>query len=167
MSKFEELCSALKKYRQDWSNYRAEGKHFCMIMIDKYIKYLGIQHDKIDFVPLDKEPEPNKRYVITDAVHIDSDTFFHLGVRIILHEGDRQNRQERLLIKFMFKKIGNGKFLVKIDEIDPIYTINADNEDDFKTFFDFLQSQILEYYDDGLEIFLAQSKPRIGFSTGD
>jgi hypothetical protein len=67
----------------------------------------------------------------------------------------------------MFKKIGNGKFLVKIDEIDPIYTINADNEDDFKTFFDFLQSQILEYYDDGLEIFLAQSKPRIGFSTGD
>jgi len=148
MSKFEELCSTYKKAVDAWWAYRDEGLQFVRMLIARYLTYLKLPQSDWRFVPVGKEPEPNRTYNCLEAMHLHQDTFWHLGFQIPMYVAPNEYPRQRLLIHFMFRKADDQTFLVKIAANDPGHTIAMDQEDTFTVFFDFLQLQILRHFED-------------------
>ncbi len=165
MSKFGELCKSYKTSRDNYFSYRDESVGFARELMDKYIEYLQVPKENFKFVPLDKDPKPDTRYSLFAAIHLNNDSFWHLGLQITIYSALNEFPQQPILVRFMFKKTDKNTFSIKISEQDSGHSICRENESDFSEFFEFLQSQIRDNFENGLQEFLEQSAPirTIGF----
>lgn len=168
MSKFDELCGAYKTSREKYFAYRDESYSFAQALVGGYINYLEVPKEQFKFIPLDKDPEKNTTYTLLGAIHLADDAHWHLGFQIILYSEPNAQPQQPVLIKFMFKKVGDRVFNVKISEDDSGHEIDASSNSDFEGFFDFLQRQIKNHFENSLQDFLEESAPlrTIGFIQG-
>ena len=153
-----------KNSRETYFEYRNRGFNFAGELIRRYVEYLGIPNEQFRFVPLDEDPKPNTTYTLFGAIHLNDDSFWHLGLQITIFTAPNEYPQQPLLIKFMFKASENG-YLIRISEDDPGRNISLGNEKEFLAFFDFLQTMIQQSFETGLQRFLEQSAPlrTIGF----
>ena len=86
VTKFDELCAAFAESRSKFFKYRDECLGLATKLISGLVQYLEIPRDCVSFVPLDKEPEPDRQYHIIGAMHLDDDTFWHVGVQLRIYE---------------------------------------------------------------------------------
>jgi len=165
MSKFGELCHAYKVSRDKYFSYRDESFEFARELIGLYTEYLAIPKEQFKFIPLDEEPTPNSTYSLFGAIHLNEDTYWHLGLQITIYTSPNIFPHQPIMIRFMFKKSQDNKYFVKISDSDPGHNIEQGNKPQFIAFFDFLQDQIRSHFEDGLQEFLEQSAPlrTIGF----
>lgn len=165
MTRFDELCFAYRTSREKFFSYREDGFMFAGDLVSRYQKFLGVTNDCFVFVPTDKPAKPETTYTLFGAIHLNDDTYWHLGLQFTLFTAPNAYPQQPVLIVFRFKKIGEKKYHVKISEEDSGHEITCGNEAEFNAFFDFLQQQIVAHFEDGLQEFLEQSAPlrTIGF----
>ena len=165
MTKFDTLCTAYKTSRKTNFSYRDEGINFARELIAKYIKFLEVPEDYFRFVPMDETPKSNTTYSLFGAIHLNDDTYWHLGLQLTLFTAPNEYPRQPILIVFRFKQIADKKFEVKISEEDSGHQISCGIESEFNDFFEFLQKQIVASFEDGLQEFLEQSAPlrTIGF----
>ena len=81
MTKFDTLCTAYKTSRKTNFSYRDEGINFARELIAKYIKFLEVPEDYFRFVPMDETPKSNTTYSLFGAIHLNDDTYWHLGLQ--------------------------------------------------------------------------------------
>lgn len=164
MSKFSDICTAYSTSRTTYFEYRDRSFSFAGELIRRYVQYLEIPAERFRFVPLNEEPKPNTTYTLAGAIHLDDDTYWHLGLQIMIFTSSNAYPQQPVLIRFMFKA-AEGGYHIRISENDDGHVIHAGNETEFTTFFDFLQLQIRQNFLTGLQCFLEQSAPlrTIGF----
>lgn len=168
MTKFSDLCTSYKTSRETYFEYRNRSYDFASELIRRYVQFLGIPNEQFRFVPLDEVPKPNTTYTLFGAIHLNDDSFWHLGLQITIFTAPNEYPQQPLLIKFLFKEAENG-FRILISEDDPGHIIHLGNESEFLAFFDFLQHTIQQSFETGLQRFLEQSAPlkTIGFIQND
>ncbi|MBU2840921.1 hypothetical protein HF670_15600 [Acidithiobacillus thiooxidans] len=168
MTKFLDLCNSYKISRETYFKYRDRSFLFARELIRRYADYLGIPEEQLRLVPLNEEPNPNKTYSLFDAIHLNDDSFWHLGLQITIFTAPNQYPRQTLLITFLFKETDSG-FRILISEDDPGHIINTGNESEFLAFFDFLQDTIQQNFETGLQRFLDTSAPlrTIGFIQND
>lgn len=165
MTKFDELCAAYKTSRETYFAYRNDGFKFAMELMSRYKEFLGVQSEYFRFVPADETPKPDTTYTIPGAIHLNDDTYWHLGLLLTLFTAPSEYPQQPVLIVFRFKQISGKKYQLKISEEDTGHEITCGDESQFNMFFEFLQAQIVVHFENGLQEFLEQSAPlrTIGF----
>lgn len=165
MTKFDELCSAYKKSRENYFSFRDDGFEFARELMSRYKAFLGVPSDYFHFLPTDQPVKPGTTYSIFGAIHLNDDTYWRLGLRLTLFSAPNEYPQQPVLVIFRFKKTDEKKYQVKISEEDLGHEISCGNETEFKAFFEFLQQQIVAHFEAGLQEFLEQSAPlrTIGF----
>ncbi|EPA9110275.1 hypothetical protein ACQ711_001140 [Serratia liquefaciens] len=165
MSKFEEICAAYKVSKDKYNTYRTESMDFAVSFGRKYIQYLGLEKQYFRWVPEDDQNTASTGITIPGAMHLDDDSYWHLGLKIRVFSAPNVMPQQDLLIIFMFKKVANGEFAIKIRDDDKPHIIEMDKDASYTVFFSYLQKLILDIYQDDLEDFLQSEKSsrRIGF----
>ncbi len=105
MSKFEELCNAYAKSRNDYFSYQDESFKFASSLINNFIDYLEVPEEQIKYIPTNIEPVKDMIYTIWGSIHLDKDTFWHLGVLLTLYEKPNIFPHQPIKIEFLFKKM--------------------------------------------------------------
>ncbi|ATM05101.1 hypothetical protein [Raoultella planticola] len=165
MSKFEEICAAYKVSRDNFHAYRNRSMDFALSLGHKYIQYLGITKENFRWVPEQDSSTEKEGFTIPGAMHLDDDTYWHLGLKIKIFTAPNVFPQQELLIIFKFKEKEEKVFEVMIDNVDKKHDIEIWIDASYTVFFNHLQEVILAMYQDGLDNFLAsqQENRKIGF----
>jgi hypothetical protein len=168
MSKFSDLCASYAASRNTYFAYRDQSYAFARELISRYIAYLEIPEKNFRFEPLDKDPKPGSTYSLPGAIHLNEDTYWHLGFEVTLFTAPNEYPQQPVLFSFMFKGAKDA-FHIRISEDDAGHLIHPGNESEFTAFFEFLQRQVQRSFETELQCFLEQSAlPRkIGFIQSD
>ncbi|MDS3859226.1 hypothetical protein RIF25_00255 [Thermosynechococcaceae cyanobacterium BACA0444] len=96
------------------------------------------------------------KYTLFGAMHLDDDTFWHIGLQITLFTAPNEYPQQPVLIRFMLKAENDG-YRVKITQTDKGHLLHAGNDAEFSGFFNDLQQIIRKNFEVGLQHFLEQS----------
>ncbi|OJT38445.1 hypothetical protein [Serratia plymuthica] len=165
MSKFEEICAAYKDSKENFNSYRKESMDFAISLGGKYIQYLGVGKEHFRWVPEAEQDTKSTGFTIPGAMHLDEDTYWHLGLKIRVFSAPNIMPQQDVFIVFMFKKVADCEYAIKLRSDDKPFIIETDKDTSYTVFFNYLQKLILEIYQDDLTNFLesAQSSRRIGF----
>lgn len=165
MSKFKEICTAYKVSQDNFNAYRNRSMDFALSLGHKYIKYLGITKENFRWVPVQDTSTEDEGFTIQGAMHLDDDTYWHLGLKIKVFTAPNALPQQRLLIIFKFKQKEKDTFEVMVDGYDKKHIIATDGDASYTVFFNHLQKIIMSLYEDDLDNFLATQKENrtIGF----
>ncbi|MBE0328507.1 hypothetical protein [Klebsiella pneumoniae] len=165
MSKFEEICGAYKVSRDNYHDYRNRSMDFALSLGHKYIQYLGITKENFRWVPEQDSSTEKDGFTIPGAMHLDDDTYWHLGLKIKIFTAPNVFPQQELLIIFKFKEKEEKVFEVMIDNVDKKHDIETWIDASYTVFFNHLQDVILALYQNDLNNFLAsqQENRKIGF----
>ncbi|HIE4801236.1 TPA: hypothetical protein ACXNDR_003952 [Serratia marcescens] len=165
MSKFEEICSAYKVSKENFNSYRRESMSFAVSLGQKYVQYLGVDADHFWWVPEAEQDKANTNFTIPGAMHLDDDTYWHLGLKLRIYSARNVMPQQDVFIVFMFKKVADCEFAIKVRADDTPHIIETDKDPSYEVFFNHLQELILDIYKNDLDDFLQSEKPsrRIGF----
>ncbi len=133
-------------------------------VVNGFIEYCGIPPNQILFLPCDKEPDENSRYTMPGAMHLDEDTYWHLGLQITLYEKPNIFPHQPIFFKICVKD-KDGDLFVKLDQEKEPQKINLSSRDDLNVFFDKLVSLIIRYFKEGLQEFLEKETiiKKLGF----
>ncbi|QLV87827.1 hypothetical protein HV265_12955 [Citrobacter sp. RHBSTW-00678] len=165
MSKFQEICAAYKDSQDSFIAYRTKSTDFAIGLGNRYIKYLGITKENFRWVPATDTSTERDGITIPGAMHLDDDTYWHLGMRIKIFSALNVFPQQSLLIIFKFKQKDKDTFEVMVDGDDKRCVIDTSSDASYTVFFDHLQKIIMGLYEDDLANFLAsqQETRTIGF----
>ncbi|EMQ4185807.1 TPA: hypothetical protein ACKPVS_001302 [Serratia marcescens] len=165
MSKFEDICAAYKVSKENFNSYRKESMDFAIHLGGRYRQYLGVETDHFRWVPESKQDDKSTDFTIPGAMHLDDDTYWHLGLKLRVYSAKNVMPQQDVFIVFMFKKIADCEYAIKVRAADSPHTIETDKDASYTVFFNYLQNLILEIYKDDLTNFLQseQQSRRIGF----
>jgi len=165
MSKFEELCKSYATARENYFNYRNACWDFASHLVSGMIDYFQCPKEQVKFIPLKGDEKPGSVYTLMGAMHLDDDTFWHLGVGLTLYIAPNVFPHETILLPLLIKKV-TDYFIVKLDGHQKEFKIHIDKTDEFDTFYEFVFQQIQETYEKGLQRFLDQNEAtrKIGFT---
>ncbi|HBX8459029.1 TPA: hypothetical protein MII19_16045 [Klebsiella pneumoniae] len=165
MSKFEEICAAYKVSQDNYSTYRELSAAFAIGLGRRYIQYLGLTKANFKWVPENDTSTEKEGITIPGAMHLDDDTYWHMGLKIKIFSAPNVYPQQRLLIIFKFKQKDKSKFEVMVDGDDKKHIIETDGDASYTVFFNHLQKIIMGLYENDLDNFLAsqQENRTIGF----
>ena len=164
MSKFEELCKAYATSRKNYFDYRETCSKFAHTLVRGMVDYFGCPKGQVKFIPLNKEVESGSIYTVMGAIHLDDDTFWHLGVRLTLYKAPNIFPHQPFLLRLLIKKV-DDYFTVKLRTEGPEFKVHEDKPDEFNSFYEFIFDLIKEDLEKGLQRFLEQNETvrKIGF----
>ncbi len=157
MTKFESLCSAYKKARDNYVSQRENGFLFAQDLINRYIQYLGVPRACFRFVPTDPAMKAKATKSILGAIHHNDDSYWHLGLQLTLFTAPKGYPEQPILVVFRYKQIADKVFDVKISDDDPGHRITREAHADYLAFFEFLQGNIVRFFESGLQQFSAET----------
>ena len=156
MTKYEEILKSYKTAMKRYADYRKECWRFAHKLVNGLINYLKCPKELVMFDPLNREIKEGQIFTLEGAMHLEDDTFWHLGIGINLYR-EPNIIQERVKLCIMIKG-SNKHFIVKLEGINKEFEIDENKPEEFKTFYDFIFKQITEFYDKGLIQFLEKDK---------
>jgi hypothetical protein len=164
VTKFDELCQAYATSRKNYFDYRDTCRDFINRLVKKTIKYLEIPEEQCKVIPLNQEVKDQCDYSISEAMHLDKDTFWHIGIQITLYEEPDIVPRQPVLIWLMIKK-NDGSFLVKLGPTSQDFMIRPNEEEDYIHFIDTVFLSIKDSFELELQHFLEgeEKTRRIGF----
>ncbi len=165
MSKFEELCQAYVLSRKTYVDYRDSCFAFSQTLLEALVRYLEVPDGRIRLVPVNREPDAEAIYPLGGAMHLDDDTYWHLGVLIDLSDPAGAYPPQAVLIKLLLKRC-EASFCVRLGQEGDDFAVRDGYPQDLASFLDHIHKTIKESYEEGLQQFLIQqeSTRKIGFS---
>lgn len=159
MSKFEELCQAAEDKINRWNQYRNDCENFAVKIVQGLMEYFEIPRTNIRYVIIDKEGKQESMPTLKHAMVFDSDTYWHLGIIITLSNTPDILQQRTLLARIKFKK-KDKLFLIKLGNTKREFTVDESKKDYLILFYDFLFNEIINWYENNLEMAL---KEEVGY----
>jgi hypothetical protein len=140
VNKFDELCAAFAEGRTNAIAERNSAWNFANKVVAGFKNYLEYP-DQLEFVPVVSQPKPGMMYSLPSALEIGKDSFWHIGVIIIIYAAKNQFPQFRGLIDRSFKKSGEV-FIVKPAPTASEVKTQGDSPEDLKPVYEMLFSMI-------------------------
>lgn len=146
---FQDLCQALEEARERSRVYRSQCAFFATQFERQFAEYLGIQHDRVTFEPLSGVGAGDGPVPVQEAMQLDEDTYWHVGLRLEL---STEKAKDSILFVLRFKKM------------EDLYVVNLFGHEDFEVaepsptalrpIFVELYDSVKRHYQDGLRLFL-------------
>jgi len=165
MSKYEELCQAYANSRKTYVEYRNACFGFAQDLIEGLVNFLQVPEERIRLVPVNRDPDPEAVYTLSSAMHLDEDTYWHVGVVVDLSDPAGAFPPQAVLIKLLVKR-HDGTFYVRLGQDGDDMRVRDGYPQDMALVMEHVFTTIKESYEQGLQQFLDQeeSTRKIGFS---
>lgn len=159
------ICRICAAYRKTF-NESVKYEEFCHVFAGTFIKglidYLEIPKEKIQLVPTNKKPEEGTTYTHIGAMHMNADSYFHLGVIIAFSLGENTYPEER--IKFTLRlKFMDAVFHIRVlngeDPFDkePLKVRPENTDEDLRLVFDYIGDLLSNMFENRLQNYLRQN----------
>jgi hypothetical protein len=164
MSKYDELCQAYANSRKAYVDYRNACFGFAQELLEGLFGFLQVPEGRIRIVPVSREPDPEAVYTLSSAMHLDDDTYWHVGVVVDLVDASGTFPPQAVLLKLLVKR-HDGVFFVRLGRDGEDMRVRDGYPQDIAVFMNHVFTAIKESYDQGLQQFLDQdeSTRKIGF----
>ena len=146
---YQDLCHSLEEARKRSRDYRSDCVFFASQFARQLVEHLGGPRDLVSFEPTEGARMGDGPVTIEEAMHLDEDTYWHLGMRIRL-ESDKAS--DEIALQVRFKKI------------EKLFVVNLFAHEDFEIaepsptallpIFRELCDSVKRHYEDGLRLFL-------------
>lgn len=146
---YQDLCQSLEEARERSRVYRSQCAFFATQFERQFAEYLGIQHDRITFEPLTGAGTGDGPVPVQEAMQLDEDTYWHVGLRLVLAS---EKAKDSILFHLRFKKM------------EELYVVNLFGHEDFELteptpaalqpVYEELFTSVRKHYEDGLRLFL-------------
>ena len=151
VSKFEEICQAYKQANEEISNYLENCGQFTGKLVRGMEDYLQCPHTKISY-----KTRTGESSSLRESMYIE-DGFWRLNVEMILWEDGGVRSwavsdsglyypSQTVLFSVLTKKTTNDSFIVQVLGYDTEFTINKNNQEDFRYFYEFIVDRIKDHY---------------------
>jgi hypothetical protein len=148
-TRYQDLCQAFDDARKRFKDYRSDCVFFASQFARQLAENLGGPRDLVSFEPAGGMRQGDGPVTIEEAMHLDEDTYWHLGLRLRLAT-DKAADEIRLHVRFK--------------KIEKLYVVNLFGHEDFELaepsptalqpVFSELYQSVKRHYDDGLRLFL-------------
>lgn len=164
MNGFEEMCAAYARSRVTYFGYREKCFNYMGSLVSEFIRHCGIPEEQIRFVPDNEEPKENTLYSLPGAMHLDEDTFWHVGLRITLYEKPNVFPHQPVLLVICVKEM-DGKLLVKVGAKAEAKEVDLTDKNQRETLFRQMIGTVINFFEGSLQEFLEKEAPlkTIGF----
>ncbi len=163
MSRFEQLCETLRQTRRQYYAYREECSAFMSTFMMGLREYLDVPDGYCEYYATQGHWKGRKVPGLTAAMHLDDDSYFHIGVVIDLVEKPDTFPTEPNGFILKLKKRDNAFEVILPD--DKQFVIDAVSEEAFEPVYEHMFNIMRKRYDNALREFLdtADVKRRQGF----
>jgi hypothetical protein len=164
MSKYDDLCQAYANSRKAYVDYRNACFGFAQELLEGLFSFLQVPEGRIRIVPVSREPDPEAVYTLSSAMHLDEDTYWHVGVVVDLMDAAGAFPPQAVLIKLLLKR-HDGVFFVRLGQDGDDMKVREGQPQDMALVMEHIFGAVKESYDQGLQQFLDQdeSTRKIGF----
>jgi hypothetical protein len=148
-NRYQELCQALDDARKLFKDYRSDCVFFASQFARQLAEHLGGPRDLVSFEPLSGARQGDGPVTIEEAMHLEEDTYWHLGMRLRI-AAEKGSDDIRLHVRFK--------------KIEKLYVVSLFGHEDFELaepspaalqpIFNALFLSVKRHYQDGLRLFL-------------
>jgi len=166
MSIYEELGRAFGASRHAFGDYRAECTKFAGAFLRGFADYIECDPNRaFNFIPLKEPVKDDTTYTIPGAMHLDDDTYWHLGVLFCVYEKPNIDPPNQVLMRLKIKHL-DDTYLVQIGDGQE-YQIKDPTSEALRPIFDEIVAEMMDYYQSGLARFLRRQtkKTAMGFQS--
>jgi hypothetical protein len=150
MSRYQDLQRSLEGARARFSGYHSECSFFAAQLIRGLGEYSGWPRELLAFERLgggEGAGEPAAR--VEDAMHLDEDGFWHVGLRLALEE---PKGRDSILLVIRFKKLEARYVVSPFGSED--FEVPAPTPEALQPIYDSILNAVKRHYEDGLRLFL-------------
>lgn len=149
MSRYQDLCRSLEGARARFAGYRSECSFFAAQLTRGLMEYAGWPRELLSYELLSGPSAGEPVDKIEDALHLDDDASWHLGVRLALEE---PKGRDSILLRIRFKKLGARYVVSPFGSED--FEVAAPTPEALLPIFETVLNAVKRHYDDGLRLFL-------------
>ena len=166
MSKYDELCTAYASSRKAYMDYRDGCFAFAQAVVEALVRYLEVPDGRVRLVPVNREPDPEALYSLAGAMHLDEDTYWHLGAVVDLGDPSGAFPPQSVLVRVLLKRCDEG-FCLRLGQEEEDLTVRDGFPQDMAAVTEHIFETIKSSYEQGLQQFLGQQEDtrKIGFSN--
>ncbi len=159
MSRFQEVKKAFSAAQKQYDGYYSQCAYFASAFSRALIERFEWPRELVAW----QRPGIGPVAHVEDALVLEEDTFWHLGLRLKLQEGVAPGDDLRLALRF--KKAGDHYLLELFPGVE--FEVREPTAEGFRPALDALFEEITTHFDRGLDLFLENrtGKLRIPFSV--
>ncbi len=160
-TRYLDLCSKFEDARKRYKDYRSDCVFFASQFARQLTEYLGGPREMVTFEPVGGARAGDGPVQPEEAIHLDEDTYYHLGLTLRLSVEKVVERAGEKVVDRMEDDI---PLHIRFKKIDRLYVVNLFGHEDFELaepsssslqpIFDELYTSIKRHYEDGLRLFL-------------
>ncbi len=142
MSKYKDLCKIYTDSRMKFSRNQDDCHQFLEKLVQGLIDYFNIPKDKIKLFPVIGEPDTSINYSVREAMRLNQDKFWHIGVEVtLICQTCATDPVQPILINLGVIKKGQY-FLLKTGSGEEPLTVSEIKDEKLKIFYDGLFKDI-------------------------
>lgn len=160
-TRYLDLCSKFEDARKRYRDYRSDCVFFASQFARQLTEYLGGPRDMVTFEPVGGARAGDGPVQPEEAIHLDEDTYYHLGLRLRLTFDQVIERDGKKVVE---KPADDIPLHIRFKKIEKLYVVNLFGHEDFELaepsssalqpVFDELYTSVRRHYEDGLRLFL-------------
>ncbi|HEX9308783.1 MAG TPA: hypothetical protein VF894_14915 [Anaeromyxobacter sp.] len=147
-SRYQDLCKSMAEARARFGAYRSECFFFAATLARGFAEYSGWPREQVGYEPVvaaGGAPTPR----IEDAMHLDQDGFWHLGLRLMLEEPKGKGS---ILLNVRFKKL-ETRYIISLVGFED-FEVAAPTPEALQPIYDSILNAVKRHFDYGLRLFL-------------
>lgn len=148
-SRYQQLCQSLENARSQFAAYRSECVLFAATLSRGLIDHAGWPRELVTYEPLPGDAPAAPTHRIEDAMHLDADAFWHVGLRLAIEE---PRARDSILLRVRFKKL-DTRYIVSLFGFED-FEVSSPTPEQLHPVYESILNAVRRHYDYGLRLFL-------------
>jgi hypothetical protein len=148
-TRFQELCKSLEEARERFGAYRSECVWFAATLSRGLTEFAAWPRELVTYEPLAGPNVGQPTEKIEDALLLDENAFWHIGVRLALEE---PKARDSILLEIRFKKLPE-RYLISLFGVED-FEVREPTPEALHPIYDSILSAVKRHYDAGPRLFL-------------
>ncbi len=147
--RYQQLCQTLEDARSRFAAYRSECVLFAATLSRGFMEYAGWPRELVTYEPLPGDAPEAPTHRIEDAMHLDADAFWHVGLRLAIEE---PRARDSILLRVRFKKL-DTRYIVSLFGFED-FEVAAPTPEQLQPIYESILNAVKRHYEYGLRLFL-------------
>ncbi len=148
-SRYQDLCRSLEAARSRYAAYRSECVLFAATRSRGLIEYASWPRELLSYEPLAGAIAGAATQKIEDAMHLDEDAFWHVGLRLAL---EVPKGRDSILLRVRFKKL-DTRYIISLFGVED-FEVAAPTPEALQPIYESILNAVKRHYEYGLRLFL-------------
>ncbi|WP_242340226.1 MULTISPECIES: hypothetical protein [unclassified Anaeromyxobacter] len=148
-NRYQQLCQTLEDARSRFAAYHSECVLFAATLSRGLIEYAGWPRELVTYEPLPGDVPAAPTHRIEDAMHLDADAFWHVGLRLAIEE---PRARDSILLRVRFKKL-DTRYIVSLFGFED-FEVAAPTPEQLQPIYESILNAVKRHYEYGLRLFL-------------